>query len=43
MQRELAVDNFRAGRTWVLVATDLLARGMDFAAVNCVVNYDLPS
>ena len=42
MQRELAVDNFRAGRTWVLVAMDLLARGMDFAAVNCVVNYDLP-
>lgn len=42
LQRELAVANFRAGRTWVLVSTDLLGRGMDFVAVNMVINYDLP-
>ena len=42
MQRELAVDIFGAGRTCVLVATDLLACGLDFAMVNFVVNYDLP-
>ena len=42
MQREDAVDNFRAGKTWVLIATDVVARGMDFKAVKCVINYDFP-
>ncbi|KAJ6817053.1 DEAD-box ATP-dependent RNA helicase 57 [Iris pallida] len=42
LQRENAVDNFRAGRTWVLIATDVVARGMDFKGVNCVINYDFP-
>lgn len=42
MQRENAVDNFRSGKTWVLVATDVIARGMDFKGVNCVINYDFP-
>ncbi|CAA6662139.1 unnamed protein product [Spirodela intermedia] len=41
-QREAAVDNFRAGTTWVLIATDVVARGMDFKGVNCVINYDFP-
>jgi hypothetical protein len=40
--REAAVARFRAGRTHVLVATDLLARGMDFLNVATVVNYDFP-
>lgn len=42
MQREDAVDNFRAGKTWVLIATDVVARGMDFKGVKCVINYDFP-
>ncbi|KAK3038407.1 hypothetical protein RJ639_030573 [Escallonia herrerae] len=42
MQRENAVDNFRAGKTWVLIATDVIAQGMDFKGVNCVINYDFP-
>lgn len=42
IQRENAVDNFRAGKTWVLIATDVIARGMDFKGVNCVINYDFP-
>ncbi|XP_052173742.1 DEAD-box ATP-dependent RNA helicase 57 isoform X2 [Diospyros lotus] len=42
VQRENAVDNFRAGKTWVLIATDVIARGMDFKGVNCVINYDFP-
>lgn len=42
MQRENAVDNFRAGKTWVLIATDVVSRGMDFKGVNCVINYDFP-
>ncbi|EFJ45762.1 hypothetical protein VOLCADRAFT_118300, partial [Volvox carteri f. nagariensis] len=40
--RNAAVDNFRAGRTWVLIATDLIGRGMDFIGVNTVINYDFP-
>ncbi|GIM09618.1 hypothetical protein Vretimale_13458, partial [Volvox reticuliferus] len=40
--RNAAVENFRAGRTWVLIATDLIGRGMDFIGVNTVVNYDFP-
>lgn len=40
--RELAVTKFRKGDTWVLICTDLVARGVDFRAVNMVINYDLP-
>ncbi|KAK9835243.1 hypothetical protein WJX81_008300 [Elliptochloris bilobata] len=40
--REAAVARFRSGATWVLVATDLVARGMDFVGVSTVVNYDFP-
>nr|DAD19401.1 TPA_asm: hypothetical protein HUJ06_020864 [Nelumbo nucifera] len=41
-QRDNAVDDFRAGKTWVLIATDVIARGMDFKGINCVINYDFP-
>lgn len=41
-KREDAVDNFRAGTTWVLIATDVISRGMDFKGINCVINYDFP-
>jgi ATP-dependent RNA helicase DDX52/ROK1 len=33
---------FRAGEIWVLITTDVLARGVDFAGVNGVLNYDVP-
>ncbi|KAJ0166116.1 ATP-dependent RNA helicase ROK1 [Colletotrichum tanaceti] len=33
---------FRAGEVWILITTDVLARGVDFAGVNGVVNYDVP-
>lgn len=33
----------RVGHTWVLVATDLIGRGMDFLGVNTVVNFDFPN
>ncbi|KAG0484330.1 hypothetical protein HPP92_008409 [Vanilla planifolia] len=42
LDEEDVVDNFRAGKTWVLIATDVMARGMDFKGVNCVINYDFP-
>ena len=41
-KRNEVVEDFRAGKTWVLIATDVLARGMDFKGVNCIVNYDFP-
>ncbi|KAG0597590.1 hypothetical protein M758_12G007200 [Ceratodon purpureus] len=41
-QRDAAVEKFREGKTWVLIATDLMGRGMDFKGLNCVINYDFP-
>ncbi len=40
--RTRALEDFRAGRTRVLVATDIAARGLDIKGVGLVVNYDLP-
>ena len=34
---------FRKGEIWVLITTDLLARGIDFRGINGVVNYDIPT
>lgn len=41
-QRQRALANFAEGKTDVIVATDVLARGIDVDQVNYVVNYDLP-
>jgi len=41
-QRDAIVDQFRKGQVWVLVATELMARGMDFKGVKLVVNFDFP-
>ena len=37
------MKGFRKGEIWVLVTTDLLARGVDFRGINGVVNYDIPN
>ncbi|KAJ2158726.1 ATP-dependent RNA helicase ded1 [Coemansia sp. RSA 552] len=42
-EREHALEDFRTGRTPVLVATAVAARGLDIPNVGHVVNYDLPS
>ncbi len=42
-QRERALAGFRAGRTAVLVATDIAARGIDVDGITHVVNFDLPN
>lgn len=42
-QRRRALDNFANGQTDVLVATDVLARGIDVENVDHVINYDLPT
>jgi ATP-dependent RNA helicase DDX52/ROK1 len=41
-QREDIMRRFRIGDIWVLICTDLMARGIDFQGVQMVVNYDLP-
>ncbi|RPB06013.1 P-loop containing nucleoside triphosphate hydrolase protein [Choiromyces venosus 120613-1] len=41
--RAEVMSRFLAGEIWVLVTTDLLARGVDFRGVRCVVNYDIPT
>jgi ATP-dependent RNA helicase RhlE len=42
-QREAALREFRDGRTRVLVATDIAARGLDVDSVSHVINYDVPA
>lgn len=42
-QRERALAGFKSGRTRVLVATDIAARGIDVDGVSHVVNVDLPN
>jgi len=41
--RKKAIDNFKAGRTNILIATDVAARGLDIPKVSLVVNYDVPN
>ncbi|KAJ4990950.1 ATP-dependent RNA helicase rok1 [Stagonosporopsis vannaccii] len=41
--RDTIMTRFRRGEIWVLITTDLLARGVDFRGLNGVVNYDVPS
>jgi ATP-dependent RNA helicase DeaD len=42
-QRDRVMKKFRAGKTDLLVATDVAARGLDVQHVSHVVNYDVPS
>ncbi len=41
-QRNRALQRLREGRTKVLVATDVAARGIDVAGISHVINFDLP-
>ena len=40
--RERALGNFRSGKTPVLVATDIAARGLDVDGISHVINFDVP-
>lgn len=41
-QREGVIEAFKRGDVWVLICTEVLARGIDFKGVEVVVNYDFP-
>ncbi|MFO1440054.1 MAG: DEAD/DEAH box helicase [Verrucomicrobiaceae bacterium] len=41
-QRLKALDDFKAGRVRVLVATDIAARGIDVDGISHVINFDFP-
>ncbi|MCB9296701.1 MAG: DEAD/DEAH box helicase [Lewinellaceae bacterium] len=41
--RQQALGNFKDGRTRVLVATDIAARGIDIEELSHVINFDLPN
>ena len=40
--RKEVLQKFREGKSRIIVTTDLMARGMDFADVDYIFNYDLP-
>jgi ATP-dependent RNA helicase RhlE len=40
--RQRALTNFKSGKTRVIIATDIAARGIDIANLELVINYDLP-
>jgi len=42
VQRDRVMQGFRSGKTDILVATDVAARGIDVDEVEAVFNYDLP-
>ncbi|KAJ4485535.1 P-loop containing nucleoside triphosphate hydrolase protein [Lentinula aciculospora] len=42
-EREDAVSRMRKGESWVMVSTEVMARGMDFKGVREVINYDFPT
>ncbi|CAH8439689.1 unnamed protein product [Schistosoma mattheei] len=42
-ERDAVMEEFRSGKSRILLSTDILARGIDVQQVSLVVNYDLPS
>jgi superfamily II DNA/RNA helicase len=41
-EREQVLRDFRSKQTQILVATDILSRGIDIEDINLVINYDVP-
>jgi len=41
-ERDIVMGQFKSGKARVLIATDVLARGIDVQQVNMVINFDLP-
>jgi len=42
-QRSRAIENFKAGKANVLLATDVAARGLDISNITHVINFDVPN
>ncbi len=43
IQRQKALDSFTNGKVRVLVATDIVARGIDVDGISHVINYEMPT
>ncbi|GBE62296.1 ATP-dependent RNA helicase CHR1 [Babesia ovata] len=41
-EREELINKFRLSKIWVLLCTNILARGLDFRGIGSVVNFDIP-
>lgn len=41
--RQRALDNFKSGKTQVLIATDIAARGIDVDGITHVINFEVPN
>ncbi len=41
-EREQVLENFKAKKTRVLIATDILSRGIDIKDIDLIINYDVP-
>ena len=41
-KRERVISNFKNGKSRILIATDVAARGLDIPLIQHVINYDLP-
>lgn len=41
-ERDTLLDDFRTGKSKVLITTNVLARGIDVSTVSMVINYDIP-
>ena len=41
-KRESVLSDFRSGRLQILIATDILSRGIDIDNIELVINYDVP-
>lgn len=40
--RQRTLNNFKSGKTNIIIATDVASRGLDIANLELVINYDLP-
>lgn len=41
-ERDDAMKRMRDGESWVMITTEVMARGMDFRGIRGVINYDFP-
>lgn len=42
-ERDESVGRMRQGKSWTMITTEVMARGMDFKGVREVINYDFPT